>query len=330
MSLGGQTVLVTGATGFVGGHLVQRLSTEGAIVKALARRPDRDRYIKDLPNVEVVMGDVTDSQSMKDVMQNVDYVFHVAAALGGNIHHQKLVNVDGTNHVVYGAVTNNVKRLVHVSSIAYYGFPVPELITEEQAINPTNSPYNITKASAEAILRTIAQSKGLSYSILRPAMIYGARSNAWTKTMFRLARFRPTPFIGDGSGHAHPIHVDDVVDMIITLATHPNAESEAFNCAPDPAPTWREFLSAYSALVDHESWLSLPKTLFKTIAPLAELIATVTGEPKAIPQMIDFMTSPSTYSMQKAKEQLDWQPSTSLHDGIQSCIPYLREKGLLK
>jgi len=331
MTLANSTTLVTGATGFLGGHLVKRLSDDGAQVIALARRPERDRYIRDLPNVQIVQGDITDSARMKEVMQGVDYVFHVAAALGGNIQLQKQINVDGTANIVYGAVENQVKRLVHVSSIAYYGFPVSGFITEDHPIVETESPYNITKASAEAMLRMIANRRPLSYSIIRPALIYGARSNPWTKTMFRLTRFNPTPFIGDGNGNAHPIHVDDVVDLMITVATHPNADGEAFNCAPDPAPTWREFLGAYAKLAGHQNWLSLPPAMFRLLAPLAEgIVSSVSGEPRSLPEMVQFITGESQYSMQKAKDLLDWQPTVALDDGIQSCVPYLHEKGLLK
>jgi len=329
MTLEGYTVLVTGATGFLGSHLVQKLSKDGVSVKALARRPDRDQYIRDLPNVEIVMGDITDAQRMKEVTVGVDYVFHVAATLGGKLDYQKQVNVDGTTSVTYAAIEANVKRLIFVSSIAYYGFPPPAFVTEDTDIIKTSTPYNITKASAEVMLRTLAQSKHLSYSIIRPAMIYGAHSDAWTRIMFNLAKCNPTPFIGDGSGHAHPIHVDDVVDLMIRLATHPNADTGAFNCAPVSPPTWRKFLEQYSALAGHQNWLSLPKPLFKAVAPLAEFGATLLGEPRDLPQMIDFITSQSTYSMQKSKHLLNWQPTVSLEDGIQSCIPYLQEKGLL-
>jgi nucleoside-diphosphate-sugar epimerase len=329
MILKNRVALVTGATGFLGSHLVQRLSHGGVTVRALARLPNRDQIIRDLPNVEMIMGDITEAQRMKEITDGVDYVFHVAAAMGGKLDYQKQVNIDGTTCVTYAAIEANVKRLVHVSSIGYYGFPPPPLVTEDTSITKTSSPYNITKASAEIMLRTIAEAKSLSYSIIRPAMIYGARSHAWTDLMFKLARWKPTPFIGDGSGYAHPIYVDDVIDLMTTLATHPKADGEAFNCAPDPAPTWRDYLGHYSTLVGHQNWLSLPKPLFKTVAPFAEFGATLLGEPRAIPQMIDFITSKSTYSMQKANNLLDWQPSISLEDGIQSCIPYLQEKGLL-
>lgn len=329
MNLHNSRVLVTGATGFLGGHLVKRLSTEGTFIRALARRPNRDRHIKDLPNVEIVMGNITDTQHMKDITEGVDYVFHVAAALGGNLDHQKRVNVDGTASMTYAAVSADVKRIVHVSSIAYYGFPPPSIVTETTHITQTANPYDITKASAEAMLHTIANAKNLSYSIIRPALIYGPRSHAWTMLMFQLAKRNPTPFIGDGSGYAHPIYVDDVVDLMLTTATHPNADCEIFNCAPDPPPTWREFLGAYASLAGHQNWLSLPKPLFKLLAPVAELGLAVAGEPRALPQMVEFITSQTTYSMQKAKRLLDWQPRVSLSEGILSCVPYLEEKGLL-
>jgi nucleoside-diphosphate-sugar epimerase len=330
MTLTHKKVLVTGATGFLGGHLVQRLSDEGADVYALARRPERDQVIRDLPNVSVVMGDITNPAQMQDMMQGMDYVFHVAAALGGNLQYQQMINVDGTANVAYGAVENHVKRLIHVSSIAYYGFPVSGSVTEEHAIVPTKSPYNITKARAEDTLRMIAKPNGLSYSILRPALIYGARSHPWTETMFKLAKRNPTPFIGDGRGHAHPIHVDDVVDLCMTLATHPDADGEAFNCAPTHPPTWREFLGTYAALAGHQNWLPLPVGLVKAIAPILDVVVGIaTGEPRALPAMVDFITSDARYTMDKAKHVLDWQPSVSLEDGIASCVPFLREKGLL-
>lgn len=329
MSLSGNTVLVTGATGFLGSHLVKRLSTEGARVIAVARRPERDRYINDLTHVQIVRGDITDFHRMRELISGIDFVFHVAAALGGNLKYQNQINVGGTEKVARASAEAGVKRMIYVSSIASYGFPVPELVTEDQPIIPSRSPYNVTKAEGESILRIVSASKGLSYSIVRPAMIYGPRNNTWTKIMFQLARRNPTPFIGDGSGHAHPIFVDDVVDMMVMQATHPQADGATFNCAPDPAPTWREFLGAYSNLAGHQNWSALPAAPFKVVAPFAEVFARLRGEPRDFARMIDFITSKSTYSMSKAKDLLGWQASVSLEDGIQQCVPYLKDKGLL-
>jgi nucleoside-diphosphate-sugar epimerase len=116
----------------------------------------------------------------------------------------------------------------------------------------------------------------------------------------------------------------------MTLATHPDADGEAFNCAPTHPPTWREFLGTYAALAGHQNWLPLPVGLVKAIAPILDVVVGIaTGEPRALPAMVDFITSDARYTMDKAKHVLDWQPSVSLEDGIASCVPFLREKGLL-
>ncbi|MBZ0276609.1 MAG: NAD(P)-dependent oxidoreductase, partial [Anaerolineae bacterium] len=187
----------------------------------------------------------------------------------------------------------------------------------------------VTKSRGEAVIREIGQEQHVPYAIIRPAMIYGPRSGMWTKTLFQVAKRRPTPFLGDGSGHAHPIHVDDVVDMMIVLATHPQAENQAFNCAPDPAPTWRALLGGYSQLVGHDRWLALPAWPIRLVAPLAETVMMLRGEPQEVPALIPFVMSHKTYTMTKAREMLGWQPQVSLEDGIQRCAPWLREKGLL-
>lgn len=325
--LSGKTVLVTGATGFLGGTLARRLAADGVQVKALARRPHRDRRIAGVDNIEIVMGDVTDIRQMMEVTEGCEVVFHCAAVAGGSVATQRRVNVEGTRHIMLAAENAAVKRVVHVSTIAIYGYPAAGDIDEKFVPLPTRVPYNLTKREGEQALVNTA--KKVAWSMIRPGMIYGAYSAMWTRNLFNLAKRQPTPFVGDGRGHAHPIYVDDVVDMMIVLAAHPRAVGEAFNCTPDPAPTWREFLGAYSRLAGHDRWLSLPVPLLKLIAPLAELALTLRGEPQDIPQMLRYITAPVTYKMQKAHDFLNWQPKVTLKDGIQRCELYLRERGLI-
>jgi nucleoside-diphosphate-sugar epimerase len=329
MSLTEKTVLVTGATGFLGGAVVRRLAAEGAHVRALAHRPNRDKYIRDLQNVEIITGDITDAERMKAVVQGCDTVFHVAAATGGTLAYQRRLNVDGTRNVMQAAADAKVQRVVHVSTVAVYGYGYRSDITEDTPQKPGRVPYNITKSEGEAVVREIGAASGIPYSIIRPGMIYGPRSGMWTGTLFRLARRKPTIFVGDGSGHPHPIYVDDVVDLMLPLATHPAAENETFNCAPDPAPTWREFLGGYSRLAGHQQWLGVPTLPAKILAPVIELVLTLRGEPQDVPALIPYAQSCATYRMDKARTLLGWQPKVSLEEGIHRCEPWLREKGLL-
>ncbi|MCU0511989.1 MAG: SDR family NAD(P)-dependent oxidoreductase [Anaerolineae bacterium] len=325
--LAGQTVLVTGATGFVGGALARRLAAAGVQVRALARRPERERFLRGVPGIEIVPGDITDAERMRQVVAGCTVVFHVAAALGGPLAVQQAVNVGGTQQVARAAAAAGVQRLVHVSSIAIYGFPAGGTVTEAFTPLPTRVPYNLSKREAEAALIDAAQD--MPWSILRPGMIYGPGSAMWTGTLFRLAQRRPTPFIGAGDGRAPCIHIDDVVEMLGVLATHPAAVGAAFNCVNDPAPAWRDFLGAYARLAGHERWWALPVTPVKLLAPLAEALLWLRGEPQDVPRLVDFVTGQVHYAMDSARDRLGWQPQVSLAEGIQRCVPYLRAKGLL-
>ncbi|MEQ8676077.1 MAG: NAD(P)-dependent oxidoreductase [Aggregatilineales bacterium] len=329
MTLRGQNVLVTGATGFLGGVITRQLTAYGAKVKALARRPDRDAFIRDLPNVEIVTGDITDAASMQSVMQGVDIVIHSAAALDGNIHDQRKINRDGTRNVMQAAADAGVKRVVHISTISVYGYGVSGDVTEQTPPAPGHDPYPITKLEAEQVVQEIGSARDLPYTIIRPGMIYGSNSSMWTKTMFKIARRKPTIFIGDGSGSAFPIFVEDVADMVIKLATHENALGEIFNCTPDPSPTWREFLGAYSQLAGHQSWLGVPPILLMPIVYMIALFSPKYSMMKDLPAMLGFLQRRIHYRTDKAINILGWKPQYDLQRGIESCVPYLREKGLL-
>ena len=327
MTLAGKTALVTGATGFLGGHLVARLAADGVHVRALARRSGRDRYIKDLANVNVVMGDITDPASIAPHMQGVDVVFHVAAALGGDLATQRRINKDGTAHVMRAAADADVGRVVHVSTVSVYGYRYRTDITEDLPLDPGADPYHITKVEAEGMVHEIGAARDLDYTIVRPAMIYGPRSTAWTRTMFNVAK--RGIWLGDGSGSTFPIYVDDVVDLCIVAATHPAAVGQAFNCAPDPSPTWREFLGAYQALMGRDRWIGVPVPILKTLVYGVARLAPGESRLKDLPDLLGLVTGNITYKTTKARELLGWTASVELEDGINRCVPCLREKGLL-
>ena len=324
----GQTVLVTGATGFLGQALVRRLAADGVHVRALARRLERARAIRDLPGVTITLGDIRNEDDMRAAVEGCAVVFHVAAALGGSYDAQYAANVMGTQTVADVAARAGAGRFVHVSTISVYGYRNREDVTEATLPDPGADPYHRTKLAAEHTVRAVSRLHGLPYTIIRPSMIYGPGSNAWTAGMFQLARLNPTPLIGSGDGSAYPIYVDDVVDLLATVATHPAAVGETFNCTPDPSPTWREFLGAYARLAGHQSFVRVPVEL---LLPLARRLGRLApGNQLAdVPDVLLLLQRYVTYRMDKARDLLGWQPQVSLDDGIARCAPYLREKGLL-
>lgn len=329
MTLKDKTVLITGASGFLGSTLAHRLAAEGAQVKALTRSPDKATLLHNSPSIEPVQGDITDAKGINALARGCEYVFHVAVNYG-SWDEQHQVNVGGTRVVAQAAAEAGVKRLIAVSSIAVYGYARVGLLSEASPLTPTpHEQYSMTKAKSETIVREIARRHHLSYSIIRPGMIYGPRSGQWTDNLFRHASRRPLIWIGDGSGSTFPIHVDDVVDLMLMLATHPSAHNETFNCVSHHPVTWREFLGAYAALVNNKTWVSLPENLIMMLATLIGDFAPAGTRFKALPTAARSITRHAIIDMRKAHERLGWSPQHDLKSGIATCIPYLRQKGLL-
>jgi len=289
MTLFGKTALVTGATGFLGGALTKRLAGDGVQVRALARNPEGNRFLRDIDGIEIIQGDVTDANRMRDVIQGCEIVFHPAGVDSGSLKTQREVNVEGTRNVMLAAAQAGVRRVVHVSSAGAYGFRPRGDISEDMPLEPARAAYGVSKKEAEDVVRKLAQDHKLEYSLIRPGFIYGPRSTVWTAGVFKIARRNPTIFLGDGSGSVLAIHVDDVVDLMTVLAVHPAAAGQVFNCTPDPAPTWREFLGAYAALAGHNRWFGIPPALPKTVAPLVAVFAPSETRFKDMPQALEFL-----------------------------------------
>ncbi|MBN2302848.1 MAG: NAD(P)-dependent oxidoreductase, partial [Anaerolineae bacterium] len=210
-----------------------------------------------------------------------------------------------------------------------YGFRRQDnVITEDMPPQPGRVAYAITKTAAEEAVRAAAARHNLSYAIIRPGMIYGPNARTWTGQAFRLAR-KPAGFIGNGSGAAPVIFVDDVADLCLVAAHHPAADGEIFNATPDPSPTWREYISAYARLQGHQTWFGFPVVMAKLAAYGIAPFAKRGSHARSAPELIHFITHYRTFSMDKARDLLDWQPQVTLEDGIQRCVPWLRDEGLL-
>lgn len=330
----GKTLLVTGATGFLGRALVERLArhSDALEIRLLVRNLQRAERLKDLPRVTIFQGDLTQPDTLPDAVRGCQIVFHSGAALGGDLALQMAANRDGTRNLATAAANAAVERFVHVSSIAIYGYRHHQDVIEETPPSPSYDPYNVSKLAAEQALKDVASAHQIDYTIIRPGMIYGPGSRAWTGQMFRMARRSLTIFIGSGKGSTYPIHVDDVIDLLLIAATHPNAVGETFNCTPDPSPTWREFLGGYARLAGHADgrWLGVPPRLLWPVIQLIARLSPAASRQRDLPALLPFSQRYITYKTDKARRLLGWTPKVSLQQGIDGTAVWLRERGLLK
>ncbi|MBX3083252.1 MAG: NAD(P)-dependent oxidoreductase [Anaerolineae bacterium] len=317
-------VLVTGANGFIGTALTERLLRDGVEVRAMCRNVHNGDALKQA-GAEVVGGDLMHPDVLRQHAEGCEVVFHVGAALGGTAAYQYNVSVLGTRNMAQAASDAGVGRFVHVSTISVYGTNVYGSIDEDRAQLPSRDDYyQQSKSIAEKVLRETASRTGLPITIMRPGMVYGPGSNFWTRMLYQTFSRYPVPIFGDGKGTAHPIFIDDAVDLLITLATHPAAVGEAFNCAPDPAPTWVEFLDFYARMGGNTKKMHISVELLRLFAPMINLLTRMRGEPTDMIGYIDYLTVPFVYSMRRAADKLGWRAQVSLPDGMAQAERWLK------
>ena len=182
MELAGRTVLVTGASGFAGGHLAAHLATEErARVRALVRAASRVNHLANAA-IELRDGDVTDLESVRRAMDGVEVVFHLASKVGhwGEAEEFRRVNVAGTENVLRAALEAGVARFVHTSTIGVYGLNPVDGTDETYDHMRSESPYCNSKIEAEEHAFRYHREEGLPLTVVRPAEIYGPRSAATT------------------------------------------------------------------------------------------------------------------------------------------------------
>lgn len=326
--LQGKRVLVTGATGFIGGRLAQRLATEeGAIVTGTGRNLDAVPFLRDA-GVNLQKADLLDDARMRELIAGQEIVFHVAAWLGrkGSEHMAEPLNVTATENIVRMAAEAGVQRVVLVSSIASYGLPKTAVIPETTPLDTSQTePYGRTKAQGERNGMALASQLGIECTVVRPGMVYGPRSDGWSVGMLKLVK-RGTPVIfGGGHGHAYPIFIDNLVDGMLLTAVHPQAAGESFNMV-EPPITFKQFFTYYGDMINKKP-RGLPlwaANILVVVNKLFNLQLPITKE------RLNFFTLKADFPATKAQNLLGYKIRTSIPDGMAQTEAWFIEEGLIK
>ena len=216
--------LVTGATGFVGGHLVERLARDGHEVTALVRSPGKAaRLLK--PDIRLERGDLHDAAALARAVDGQDVVFHVAGSVAARNEAAYMAgNRDGTRNVVRAAEAAGNPRFVHVSSMAAGG-PSRKGVPMTAADQPRPvTAYGRSKLAAEDVVRASA----LPWTILRPPTIYGPNDRDNLIKVFRIARTGIAPVFGDGSMELSAVYAPDLADALVLAAEAPAAAGQVY------------------------------------------------------------------------------------------------------
>jgi nucleoside-diphosphate-sugar epimerase len=321
-------ILVTGANGFIGGRLAERLIAEGASVRAMVRTQPHAGSLND---AEIIIGDITDDDAARRAAHGCYAVIHCAALTGrASMAEFRRVNVGGTLNLLRAARDANVSRFVHISTINVHGYPPPSDANAGSPLTFHGDWYSISKSEGERAVWEFSKRCQLPITVIRPACTFGPRSAAWTLTPLRRVRRGSRVLIGKGDGICNPVYIDNLVDLILLAVDRDTAIGQAFIGAEGRGVTWREFYGAYANMAGIRRLRSVPHNIALTMATASELITRITGRAPFITRhSVAFYSHTVIYDIDKSHELLGYQPSVSFEQGMAKTRDWLSENGLL-
>lgn len=325
------SVLVTGATGFTGGHLAQRLARSGFSVRALVRDLDRGSHLQSQA-IELVHGDVRDPTSLSRAMKGIDTVYHIAALFRQeNVTQQEMwaVNAQGVQNMLDAAISAGVKRFVHCSTVGVHGDVKNPPADEETAYTPGDI-YQESKTAGEKIARHYMAEGRLPVVVFRPGGIYGPGDRRFLK-LFRSIKKRRFVMIGTGEVLYQLVYIDDLVDGIICCGTVDKAVGNVYILTGEAAMTLNELVAAIAGVVGAPAprW-RVPVTPVYLAGYLCEVLCKPLGiEPPLYRRRVDFFRKDRAFSIEKARRELGYKPEVDLRTGLKRTVEWYEAQGLM-
>jgi 2-alkyl-3-oxoalkanoate reductase len=297
-------VAVTGANGFIGSATCARLEREGHEVVRI-----------DLPDT-----DVTDAAVVEGALAGCELVVHTAAIVDddGEMAEFVRVNVGGTRNVLDAAARHGAERVVHLSSVAVWGYDFRRDLDEDAPPRTVGNPYIDTKSASERL----AVARGAT--VVRPGDVYGPGSVPWVVRPLRALRDGTFVLPGRGEGLITPVYVDDLVDCVVRALTDERAAGQTFTCWDGNAVT------AFDFFAHHAGWLgkrvrTAPRPVVMAAAALGELA----GRGDVRRASLTFVSRRATYPNARARELLGWEPRMTLEDGMARSREWAAAAGLV-
>jgi nucleoside-diphosphate-sugar epimerase len=316
--------LVTGATGFIGSHLVERLLSKGHKVTCITRNVSDPGWLKDL-DVSLIQGDCTDRGFLRDKVNGYDYIFHLSGLTKTSRNKEfYTVNTYATENIISAIAEENtgIKKFIYLSSLSAFGPKrYDSLPTETEEPNPVSA-YGISKLDAErAILK---YSNTVPISILRPSAVYGPRDRE-ILLIFKFIKKGILPHWGDG--FTSIIYIDDLIDAVMLAVEKDLATGEIYFISDGRVYSNREILNEIaSALNSNPLKIKLPGGILRMIGFFSERISKIMGKNTMInrDKIKELSHAVWACDITKAKKDLCFNPKVGLKEGIRWTADWYR------
>lgn len=328
-----KNVLITGATGFIGGFLLEELIQSGHTCRCLVRQPEKMKPQMAHPRIEIHPGDITQPDTLCSLAENVDAVFHLAAA--GHVSAVSAresrryfeVNEQGTRNLMEECGRAGVTRFIHFSSTAAMGRIKAPMIDEHFICQP-ETPYQKSKYAAEKTVFKSAEEYGMEAVVLRPCLVYGPGNCMEFLRVCRLIQKGMFPRIGGGRNLTPIVHVMDVVQAAANSLDNGRPGS-VYLIASRTSPPLAAIRNTIAGAIGHRGpYIYLPFWLVFSGAYVLEIASRFTHRPPPVSRKnVLSVVTDRVFDISLARRDLGYEPQVDLCSGITETVAHFREMG---
>jgi len=329
-------VMVLGGTGFIGCHLIERLSKNGFDVVVPLRKESKKKILP-TGSVQAMEADLLKPGSLDGWMGGVDTVFHLAAIRGSgwSVSDEDVyrVNVGITKNVMESAVSQAVKHFIYVSSVSVYGHPSHGLVGEEYPCSPVTR-YGQTKYESEKLLEEFHKRDKVLSTIIRPVITYGP-GDTWGMVAKLISLINSNRYltVGNGENRVHLIYIDDLIDGLMLVLNTRAAWGRTYILAGEEPITINRLVGITSAALGKRVtnlhipiWFARP--MAQSMGILYRLLS-VHREPLVTLDKIDIMCRDRAFDFKRAKGELRFVPKVSYEEGVERTVAWLKAAELI-
>lgn len=323
--------LVTGATGFIGSHLMHTLLDQGKRVRVMVR-PGKDHGVLSNIPVEVVYGNLEDRQSVVDAAVGARVIYNCAGLSSDWAAKQKFhdANIRGVENLLFALEESNANRLVHISTSDVYGYPkIP--CDESYGPRDIGLPYNRSKVEGEKVIWNAVKERNLPVTVFRPASVYGPRSMEWVVEISQLMLKKEMVLMNGGVSNAGLIYVGNLTRAMTIAAESPVASGKSYNIRDTGKETWKDFVNGLGECFTEESWScsKVPAPLAYGVGYMSELAYGLLGikkRPLLTRHAVNLLSRDQGFDITRAQEDLGFESWTSFAEGMEITRQWMRSE----